>query len=1209
MIRLPSFAAIVLSGITLLGAARVLAQQAEPIRLDGHLVHPTRILVRARTDVPVAGSMTAAEKIAQAGLMTLRAYRTMPGIMVLDVPRKEAARSAGPAAAIADPAAALKARIEDLQASGVFEYVEPDFFLTKAEVPTDARFEDGTLWGLSNTGQLGGKPGADINVLGAWDVTTGSTNTIVGVIDTGVMYRHRDLRDNMWVNPGEIPGNGVDDDNNGYIDDIHGINAITGSGDPMDDDGHGTHVAGTIGAVANNGFGHVGVAWTVRLMALKFLGTAGGFSSDAIECIDYSVNKKVKITNNSWGGGPFSRTLLDALGRARQAGQLFVVAAGNSGLDIDSTPVYPASYPSDNLLVVAALNRKDLLAEFSNYGFKTVHVGAPGVEIYSTFTGSDTAYEYLDGTSMASPHVAGVAALVLSAIPTADYAELKARIITSATQIEGLTAKTITQGRANASGAIDGKPDGFLEVSYTPQQGSPLLVNSTNNLVVRVTDLLAVTNAVVKAEASGSLEGEITFANDGEPPDVAAGDALYSAALVTTNLGELRLSFVVTAPGKQEFRQTVFYTVADRPAHDRFLRPVKLAATGADILDDNTLATLEAGEPRHAGATNVSASLWYSWPAASTGPVLVDLAGTAFDSVLAVYTGNGFSSLQTVAAVNDVGTRKSGYVQFNAVAGTTYRLVVASAGEAKGDLRLRVIPGGVPDADLPLVSITSHRSGQSVVTNRVVLAGTSIDPGANPSGIEEVRVSVNGSQARSASGKGLWSLPIALRVGLNTVSVSAVDSAENVSNPTSISIDYRPPPLGNDYYVNAVALSDTDGNLSANNTGATREPYEPPHAGSEGGRSIWYKFRAPADGLLKVNTRGSGIDTLLAIYQGERLQRAVALAANDDLLPGFQASEVDQAVEAGKEYHIAVDGFAGAVGQVRVIHRFTPTNIFRLTVNQTAGGTISPGTTLITPGQSVTLRATPQPGFRFVRWDGGALSYTNPLVIKPVANLSVGAVFRSTTLADDFESGNLTKHPYTTAGNAPWSVRSGGFGGSGLAAGSGATPDGGSSALGLRAKTWAGAGSFQFRVSSEAGWDFLEFYLNGSLLQRWSGEVGWTLFSFPVSEGVNQLEWRYVKDGQTARGSDEAFIDNLILPIQPPVGPASPAELSLLSVASSRAEVRLVGQLDQRYVIEGSTNLSRWAPISTNIAVDGEYVIRDPVPANRTERFYRAVVR
>lgn len=280
--------------------------------------------------------------------------------------------------------------IERLKANPKVEYAEPNFIYSINLIPNDPLFNN--LWGLNNTGQTGGTPDADIDAPEAWDIQTGSDIVVVGVIDTGVDYTHEDLSANIWINPYEV-FDGIDNDGNGYIDDVYGINAITGSGNPMDDNGHGTHVSGTIGAIRDNGRGITGVSNNAKIMALKFLNSAGsGTSADAIECMQYALNMKsrginIRITNNSWGGGGYSQSLYDAIRSLRDNNILFTAAAGNSSSDNDSKPFYPASYDLENIISVAATDHNDNLASFSNYGVTSVDVGAPGVNILSTLPG------------------------------------------------------------------------------------------------------------------------------------------------------------------------------------------------------------------------------------------------------------------------------------------------------------------------------------------------------------------------------------------------------------------------------------------------------------------------------------------------------------------------------------------------------------------------------------------------------------------------------------------------------------------------------------------------------------------------------------------------------------------------------------------------------------------------------------------------------
>src|SRR5213082_2692118 len=262
----------------------------------------------------------------------------------------------------------------------------------------------------------------------------------------------------MWVNSGEIPGNGVDDDGDGYVDDVHGINAINNAGDPNDDHGHGTHVSGTIGAVGNNTVGIVGVCWKVQIMACKFLDSTGsGFISDAIKCMDYARSKGAKVINASWGSTSFnSQALHDAIDSLRQAGIIFVAAAGNSSQDNGVDPIYPASYDLDNIISVAATTRNDDLAVFSNYGASTVDLGAPGDPIFSCWNGSDSDYQYFQGTSMAAPHVTGACALLMAHYPNDNYQQIINRILSNVDPLPALAGKCVSGGRLNLLRALSG---------------------------------------------------------------------------------------------------------------------------------------------------------------------------------------------------------------------------------------------------------------------------------------------------------------------------------------------------------------------------------------------------------------------------------------------------------------------------------------------------------------------------------------------------------------------------------------------------------------------------------------------------------------------------------------------------------------------------------------------------------------------------------
>ncbi len=306
----------------------------------------------------------------------------------------------------------------------------------------------------------------------AWDTTAGSESVIVMVIDTGIDFTHSDLAANMWRNPRETPGNRIDDDKNGYIDDVHGINAIRSSGNPMDDSGHGTHVAGIIGAVGNNARGVVGVNWQVKLAAAKFLSSSGsGTTADAIKSISYTTALKrdghnVVAINSSWGGSSYSKPMLDAIADAASEGILFVTAAGNSGTNNDSRPVYPASYAAANVISVASVGANGFLSGFSNFGARSVHIAAPGNQIYST--GLSNGFTFKSGTSMAAPQVAGLAALVKSACGTLGMSGIRDRILNSGAKSSALAGLTTTGAMVNAAQSVRSAVVNCSSSSITP---------------------------------------------------------------------------------------------------------------------------------------------------------------------------------------------------------------------------------------------------------------------------------------------------------------------------------------------------------------------------------------------------------------------------------------------------------------------------------------------------------------------------------------------------------------------------------------------------------------------------------------------------------------------------------------------------------------------------------------------------------------------
>lgn len=350
----------------------------------------------------------------------------------------------------------LLAQIDQLRAMPEVRFAEPDYTYQTSRVPNDTQFPQ--QWHYDNQGQTGGTIDADIDAPEAWDTFTGSSQTVIAVIDTGVDYNHPDLRANMWVNPGEIAGDRIDNDGNGYIDDIYGIDTANNDSNPLDDDGHGTHVAGTTAAVGNNGIGVTGVSWSSKIMALKGLGLAGGTTAGIIEAVNYMVTMKTKyginivVSNNSYGGGGYSQAFYDAIQVSINVGIPFVAASGNSGTDNDLIASYPNGYNLDGIIAVEATDHNDRLAGFSQFGRTTVDIAAPGVDVLSTTLGGG--YGLNSGTSMASPHVAGAVALLAGAVPGSSVAKIKAAILLGADPLPQLDKTSVTGARLNVAKSL-----------------------------------------------------------------------------------------------------------------------------------------------------------------------------------------------------------------------------------------------------------------------------------------------------------------------------------------------------------------------------------------------------------------------------------------------------------------------------------------------------------------------------------------------------------------------------------------------------------------------------------------------------------------------------------------------------------------------------------------------------------------------------------
>jgi len=804
----------------------------------------------------------------------------------------------------------LLSTIKNLQATGQFEYVEPDWRVQTLLAPSDTSFGNGALWGLLNTGQNGGVSGVDINVSPAWDIITGLPSITVGVVDTGIRYTHQDLTSNMWINSNEIAGNGIDDDANGYIDDVHGINAITGSGNPFDDNNHGTHVAGTIAATAFDSGQHVGVAYNVRLMALKFLdSTGGGFTSDAIESIQYATAQGVDILNNSWGGGGSSQALQDAIQAANDAGIVFVAAAGNSASNNDLNPNYPSNYDIPNVITVAAVDRRGQLASFSNYGVSTVDIAAPGVDILSTTATSDNSYDSFSGTSMATPHVAGLAALIMSQNPAISMTELKNRILLTARPLVSLSDQIANPGIIDAHASLTVTADGNLELN----PNTSLRAGQPANIQVSVTDLVPVTGASVTGRFTG--QPFQPFLDNGIAPDLIANDGIYTSTLtVPANVNVITLNVDASATGKNPASESFTLPVISVAANDNFADRFVLSAGTSKATGTNQFASSEVNEPRNPSVAG-GKTVWWEWSAAATSAVTISTTGSTYDTTLAIYQGNDLNNLVLIGANDDASGLQSA-VSFTATSGSKYLIQVDGFAGSEGDIELNY-PS--PDSNGSPIVITQPVS-------RNIVASDAFDVSVTATGQETLiyqwyldNVAIPGATlsryfvaTSTESDSGNYSVEIS-----NSLGSIRSNSAFIAINAVGLLPD-------NDAFANAHVLSGTSGQISGSNIRATEETGEPNHAlVSAPIGSVWYSWTAPENGTLQLDTSGSDFDTTLAVYLGTSVNTLTGIGSNDNTPPGLQSS-LFITVVAGETYRVAVDGFANRTGQINLNYSFSP---------------------------------------------------------------------------------------------------------------------------------------------------------------------------------------------------------------------------------------------------------------------------------------------
>ena len=411
-------------------------------RIDRAKYRSGELLVKFRTGIIQASAVKLHQKM---GASVIRRFRMVTDLEHVKLPAS----------------VSVKEAISLYMADPNVEYAEPNYIKLASRAVNDPLFN--LQWALLNTGQFAGATsGADIKATEAWDISIGSGDVIIAIIDTGIDNSHPDLSASIWTNPVDGSANGIDEDGNGRTDDIHGWNFVSNNNNITDDNGHGTHVSGIAGASGNNSNGVSGLMWQVKLMPLKILDSTGsGTIADEIEAIQYALDKRVRIMNASFGGGDYSQAEFDAINAANRAGALFVTAAGNgldgvTGDNNDTTNSYPANYGLTNIISVAATDQSDRRSRFSNYGLNSVHVGAPGEEILSTYPAkmSPSGYQYESGTSMATPYVSGLAGLLFSHYPYFTASQIRGTILRYVDILPSLQGATITGGRINAFRAL-----------------------------------------------------------------------------------------------------------------------------------------------------------------------------------------------------------------------------------------------------------------------------------------------------------------------------------------------------------------------------------------------------------------------------------------------------------------------------------------------------------------------------------------------------------------------------------------------------------------------------------------------------------------------------------------------------------------------------------------------------------------------------------
>jgi subtilisin family serine protease len=808
----------------------------------------------------------------------------------------------------------------------LLNYSEPDYIVRALAEPNDPKYTDGSLWGMHNTGQNEGTDDADVDAPEGWGTRTsaianitqsratntaygfGSNELIIAVVDTGVRYTHEDIAANMWKNPGEQgldsssndkATNGIDDDGNGVVDDVYGVNAYADSGDPMDDHYHGTHCAGTIAGVGNNSLGVAGVAWTAKIMACKFLDSDGsGSNSDSSEALWYAWETGADVISCSFGGGTESSEVTNQMMAAGKNGAIVVVAAGNDSKDLEETATYPAAAQLENIVTVCASTRLDEKSSFSNYNYGWSNVFAPGSAITSLGADSDTEYRELSGTSMATPLTAGIVALLRAQFPTETYGQIINRLYRGVDTKSEFNGKCQTGGRVNlqkaltttintpfnddfasASAMLGSAPHSLRTTNFsaTAESGEPSIGGVTANKTVWY-KWTAPSTASYILSTKGSSYSKVTLASGSDPDTygwetldtvlgVYTGSAVNSLTLIqenndyndagTTKLWS-RLTFAATSgttyyfavgtnPSATVQEGMIILSISEPPANDNFAAATEITSIPFSSDKSNVNALRETDEPKLTrfnvagkGATEeIQDTLDTNYP---------DKDGTIDDGGASVW--------------------------WKWTPSTSGTYTVSTLGSSI-DTMLGIYTG--------------------TAVNALTLVAENDDMGVVRMGNEYIYLTFSRLSYNFTAG---------------TTYYFQVDGFQGKEGDVTLSISQPP---ANDDIVNATVVSGNKWSTAVNNVGASFEDAEPLHAGEYGGVSVWYKWVAPSTQDYQLTLPVSTITTALAVYTSPTpsapvVSTLVEVASNCTPIMG---SNVRLSPTAGQTYFIAVDGRDG----------------------------------------------------------------------------------------------------------------------------------------------------------------------------------------------------------------------------------------------------------------------------------------------------------